>query len=296
MSEMSITEVFDRAKKRLDGGSLEDGYVVDGRKFSLYYTNREWEEFKEKMPLPARKRFDDGKGSEMQEYTRRGITYPPKMASYASSSRFMYGLGRQIDGLVYEEQLETGLGGYPANIDGYLESKGIYVEAKCHELYGYSRPEVHPGHIKLLDGIVPVLDGRLQYSTPNGYLYLSWDGKDSGHFDLKQMLCHLSGIANKVLGGGDRTVHFIYLVYRPTDELLRLVEKESDRKKIGELYAAEKAYAQGEMFQRLYGAILRYFNKEKAYGYSEASIQEMIASFDFTFCDQKDFLEVVKAL
>ena len=295
MSDLSITEVFDRAKKQFDGGILEDGYVIGGHTFNLYYTNREWEEFKAKMPAQARKRFDDGKGSEMKEYTRRGITYPPKMASYAASSRLMYELGRQINGFVYEEQLQTGFRGYPANIDGFLESKGVYVEAKCHELYGYSRPKMREGHKNLLDGILPMLDGRLQYSILNGYLYLKWDGKDSGHFDLKQMLCHLSGIANKVLRGDANTVHFIYLVYCPTDELLRFVEKETNKKQILELYAEEKAYAKADMFQLLYGAILSYFNKEKKYGHSKARIQEMIESFKFTFCDQMDFFDVVNA-
>jgi hypothetical protein len=74
------------------------------------------------------------------------------------------------------------------------------------------------------------------------------------------------------------------------------VEKEADKKQILELYAEEKAYAKADMFQRLYGAILRYFNKEKKYGHSEARIQEMIESFDFTFCDQNDFLVVINDL
>lgn len=54
-----------------------------------------------------------------------------------------------------------------------------------------------------------------------------------GHFDLKQMLCHLSAIVNKVLENKDyKKVNFIYLVYQPTEKLLNFIEKESDKNKI----------------------------------------------------------------
>ena len=288
---MSLTEVFDRAKKQLEGGDLNNGYKVAGRTFESYLTNKDWEDFKSKMPNAP----DRYKGREMQIVTRKGHTYPPKMASYASSSRFMFYKGEEIGGFLYEEPCPTGLGGYPAYLDGYLPDKGVYVEAKCHEFYNYSRPKIGKGHKKLLEGIIPMLDNRLNYFMRNGYLYLSWDRIDSGHFDFKQMLCHLSGIANKVLRGDEKTVHFIYLVYRPTEELLCFVKKESNKKRIRELYAAEEAFAKPEMFKLIYGAILQYFNNEKKYGCSEASIKDMLSAFDFTFCDQESFNAVVKA-
>ena len=294
--EMNLTEIFDRAKKQLEGGNLNEGYKIGRHTFSVYYTNEQWEDFVAKMPQEAKDCFDEGKGSEMKRYTRKGHTYPPKMASYASSSRFMYKMGQSVGGFEYEKQLTTGLGGFPANLDGYLKSKHLYVEAKCHELYGYSKPKLRVGHKKLLDGIVPTLNGRLAYSAPNGDLNLSWDGKDSGHFDLKQMLCHLSGIANKVLRGEEKKVNFIYLVYRPTEELLEYVEKPSDKKRIQELYKEEKDACDPSMIKSIYGAILRYFNDVRRYGYNEAAIREMISAFEFRFCSQDDFKAVVESL
>ena len=294
--KMTITEIFDRAKKQLDGGDLKTGYEVDGHVFFCYYSNNDWQNYVDMMPESIKHQFDDGKGGEMQEYSRNGIMYPPKMASYASSSRFMYSQGQKFDGFAYEKPLTTGLGGYPANLDGYLESKNVFVEAKCHEFYNYSRPELLKGHRMLLEGIIPKLGGRLNYERSKKTLYLSWDNKDSGYFDFKQMLCHLSGIANMVLGGGEKTVNFIYLVYRPSQELLAFVDNPSDKQRIQELFDDEKEMAKTIDFKSIYEAILHYFNRRRKYGYSEEEIRAFATSFSFTFCTQDNFKSVVDNL
>ena len=43
MTDMSLTEVFDRAKKQYEGKDLNNGYVVAGRTFESYLTNKDWE-------------------------------------------------------------------------------------------------------------------------------------------------------------------------------------------------------------------------------------------------------------
>ena len=293
---MTITEIFDRAKKLLDGGNLKTGYEVENRIFLSYYTNKDWKDFVDMMPDSIKKQFDDGKGGEMQEYTRNGILYPPKMASYASSSRFMYSQGQKFDGFAYEKQLPTGLGGYDANLDGCLESKNVFVEAKCHEFYYYSRPALLKGHRMLLEGIIPMLEGKLNYNRSKKTLYMSWDNKDSGYFDFKQMLCHLSGIANMVLKGGEKTVNFIYLAYRPSEKLLAFVDNPLDKQKIQDLFNDEKEMAETIDFKSIYEAILHFFNLKKKYGYSEDEIRTMAASFNYTFCTQDDFKSVVESL
>ena len=293
---MKITTIFDRAKKQFDGGDLNTGYQLGGHTFYSYYTNQKWQDYIDKMPEKVRFQFDNGKGGEMKEYPLKNPVYPPKMASYASSSLFMYSLGSFFDGFEYEKQLPTGLGGYPANLDGYLKSKNVFVEAKCHEFYDYKRPKLLKGHKKLLDGIIPLLDGRLDYDRTNSVLYLSWDKKDSGFFDFKQMLCHLSGIANMVLSGGEKTVNFIYLAYRPSDALLAFVKKPSDRQRIQDLFNEEKESAETINFKAIYRAILQYFNSKKKYGYCEKDIREMESSFTFTFCTQDNFNSVVESI
>ncbi len=293
---MTITEIFDRAKKQLDGGDLKTGYEVDGHIFHCYYTNKDWQNYVNVMPESIKHQFDDGKGGEMQEYTRKGRIYPPKMDSYASSSRFMYSQGQEFDGFAYEKQLPTGLGGYDANLDGYLELKNVFVEAKCHEFYNYSRPKLSKRIRMLLDGIIPRLDGKLDYDRSKDTLYLSWENQDSGHFDFKQMLCHLCGIANMVLVGGEKTVNFIYLAYRPSQELLAFVDNPSDKQRILELFDDEKKMAKTIDFKSIYEAILHYFNRRKKYGYSEDEIRTMSTSFSFTFCTQDNFKSVVDSL
>ena len=290
----TITEIFDRAKKQFDGGDMKAGYIVNGRTFYSYYTNQDWDSFVGRMPEKVRIQFDDGNGGEMKEYPIEAPIYPPKMASYASSSRFMYEQGNSFDGFIYEKKLPTGLGGYPANLDGYLESKNVFVEAKCHEFYNYSRPELRKGHRMLLEGIIPRLDGKLDYDRSKDILYLSWDNKDSGHFDFKQMLCHLSGIANMILSGGEKTVNFIYLAYYPSKELLAFVDSPEDRQRILDFFNDEKIMAETIDFKSIYEAILHYFNMR--YGYSEDEIKTMAASFNFTFCTQDNFKSVVDNL
>ena len=296
IKELSITEIFDRAKKKLEGGDLSAGYIVNGHTFHNYFTNQEWQEYVDRMPEEVKAQFDDGKGGEMQEYPRNGIVYPPKMASYASSSRFMYSQGQKFDGFEYEKQLPTGLGGFDANLDGYLKSKNVFVEAKCHEFYNYSRPELRKGHRMLLEGIIPRLDGKLDYDRSKDTLYLSWEDKDSGHFDFKQMICHLCGIANMVLGGDEKTVNFIYLAYCPSKELLAFVDNPTDRQRILDLFNDEKRMAEAIDFESIYGAILHYFNAKKKYGRGEEEIREMASSFSLTFCTQDDFKSVVDSL
>ena len=293
---MTVSEIFDRAKKQLDDGDLSTGYVVNGHTFYNYYTNEEWQEYVKKMPEEVKAQFDDGKGGEMQEYSRNGIVYPPKMASYASSSRFMYSQGQNFNGFAYEKQLPTGLSGYPANLDGHLESKNVFVEAKCHEFYNYSRPELRKGHRMLLEGIIPQLDGKIDYDRSKDTLYLSWENKDSGFFDFKQMLCHLSGIANMVLGGGEKNVNFIYLAYYPSKELLAFVDDPSDKQRIFDLFNDEKEMAETIDFKSIYEAILHYFNERRKYGYSEDEIKKMASSFRFIFCTQDNFKSVVESL
>lgn len=290
---MSITEVFDRAKKQLEGGSLRNGYKIGHEIYKTYYTNTDWDLFIKEMPKDIYSHFEKSQGGEIKEHTRRGHTYPPKMASYASSSRFMYEQGKNILGIIFEEKLKTGMQGYPANIDGYLESKNVYIEAKCHEFYEYSRPKAGEGLKNLLNSIKDHCPLTYELSS-SGTLYLKWKGNDTGHFDLKQMLCHLSGIANRVLKDGNKKVNFIYLVYCPSVDLLKFVPKEADRQRIQKLYDKEKETANIIDFKSIYGAILRYFNCEKKKGYNDNELTEMTDAFSFHFCTQDNFKTTIE--
>ena len=56
--EMTITELFDRAKKQLDGGDLKLGYEVEGHIFHSYYTNKDWKDFVDMMPDSIKKHIN----------------------------------------------------------------------------------------------------------------------------------------------------------------------------------------------------------------------------------------------
>jgi len=296
---MTITEKFDRAKKIAENGDITVGYKVGGKEFFSYLLNSEWEQFKNVMPDSVQEQFDNGKGGEMREYTRNGITYPPKMASYASSSRFMYEMGKDIEGFIFEKQLDTGLGGYPANLDGYLEEKNLFVETKCHEFYSHTKAELREGHKTIYDAATKSLDPKFSYYAPDGIggkVSFKWDGHDCKAFDLKQMFCHFCGIANLVLKGGKSKINFIYLIYRPTCEILDNIGSESDRNKITELFHEEKKIAQSIDFQEIFLAILSYFNERDKYGYTKSQLVSIAKDLNFQLCTQDDFKATVERL
>jgi|LSQX01.3.fsa_nt_gb predicted nucleotidyltransferase len=303
--EMTITEKFDRAKKLAEGGDLNSGFKTESREFHSYLTNDDWDKFLSVMDENVRNnQYGEGKGSELKEYTKNGVHYPPKMASYASSSRFMHEMGKDIDGFEFEKQLETGLGGYPASLDGFLESKNLYVEAKCHEFYSKTKPELREGHKKLYDAIVSKLGTEsFNYCAPDGVggkVSFEWKGKDCKAFDLKQMCCHLCGIANdalkKIHEGGCPKVNFIYLIYRPTMELLDRVEKELDREKISELFKEELENAGRIDFKEIFQAVLSYFNVKKNFGIPEGKLISAAQNLTFMVCTQEDFKSTVEKI
>ena len=134
---MSLVERFDLSIKK---ETIEDeytGYVTKERKYTAYQNNEAWENFKKEMQElypEAYKEYGEGGGSEMEEKDGK----PPKMASFASSSRMIYLLARKRAYFRFEKKLPTTAGG-TANLDGYLncKEKHIFVEAKCHEPYNH---------------------------------------------------------------------------------------------------------------------------------------------------------------
>lgn len=208
-------------------------------------------------------------------------------------------MGKDIVGFTFEEPLETNLGGYPAKLDGYLASKNLYVEAKCHEFYSRSNPELKKGHKELYDGIKPSLP-QFSYEPKEigKRVSLSFDG-EIYNFDLKQMLCHLCGIANKVLNEGLQRVNFIYLIYKPTKELLEKIPSKKDRDAIQDLFDKEKRTAERIPFNDIFCAILKYFNKKKTRRYTDERKLELFSDkdhFNFIVCNQTDFKDVVDKL
>lgn len=313
---MDLQTAFDLAKKQLDRGNLNEGYRMDdGRLYSVYYTRKEWELFlmqmKSKYPL-AYHSFDDGNGGELKEKRFKGKLVPPKMASYGSSSRFLFMLSKDIPHFEFECKLPISILGIrpgteaEASLDGYLPSKQIFVEAKCHEIY---RPSKHKHNVKydaFYDFLMDGTNGRFSWGLDKGisrrgnpYEYFSyyWDGHRIESYDIKQVLCHLLGIGKKCLKDHclDK-VQLLYLVYKPGDQLLSFINSEQTRISILDAWTKERDEAESIDYGAIYKSILMFLRNHQHFGtdISEDDVLKMSELFSFFFCDQKDFLSFIQ--
>ena len=212
---MSITEKLDLAIKLAETGTTDGGYTIGNIKRNTYMSNEEWNSFLLAMDSVARAEYEVGGGSELKEKNGR----PPKMASYGSSSRMIYNLSRENKSFVFEKQFPTTIGG-KANLDGFLETpdKYIFVEAKCHESYSAKKNSVSIAYKKLYDYINErAKDFKIDMTPSAGgksmdVAYFAENAKIE-RFDIKQMICHLLGIATALLNGTleNKKLSFVYL-------------------------------------------------------------------------------------
>lgn len=286
---LSLQDKFDIAKKQSEGGNPDCGYSIDGRLYNRYLTNDEWDEFVRAMPPAIKKQFGNGSGGEMRERkTRYGNRVPPKMASCGSSSRMLYGLAKDIPDFNFEHKLPTRIGG-DAHLDGFIKKSNLYIEAKCREIYG-GKGEVKTDYDPLYDYLSRYT--LLGFDRRNKMVTFHWNKQEIKHFDLKQMICHLLGIANDLLCRGIEPVNFLYLVYQPTQDLLSYME-DNDSHKIQEIWGQEKQEAESIDFKQLYYYIALYLHTKMNVGRDNTTkqIEKMAGVFSFSFCTQNDFTD-----
>jgi hypothetical protein len=225
------------------------------------------------------------------------------MAAFASSSRFIYALSARendIPGFKFEEQLPTTVGGV-ANMDGYQELGGrfTFVEAKCREPYSHSVKQAIKRNYKdvyaylrekmprvfscVMEDIPDAPDGKEPQNKMNVVFFCH--NKVVAYFDIKQMICHLAGIATAVLKNDytDVPLAFEYLVYNP--ENLSLPEKEG--KKILDIYQKTLKEATSIDFKKLFGIILNFLAQTTKYSAPNDNIR-IVDNFTFEVCEQKN--------
>lgn len=204
----------------------EYGYFIpeSNRTYDNYMSNRTWESFLEKMPKLYRRQFEDGDGGELKEKRGRYGLYPPKMASYGSSSRLIFNISKDIPGFCFEKQLPTRIG-HVANLDGYLQ-KGdtdIFVEAKCREIYSIHEKKIISKVYREVYKSINEKEKNFsvdesEYDTTQSYITFKYKGTVIKHFDIKQLICHFLGIAADYLENHKRKkIKFIYLIYNPNE-------------------------------------------------------------------------------
>lgn len=286
---MSILKEFDLAIADIE--NIPRGFVTGKGNYDSYMSNAAWDAYLKDMSDEHRSQFDDGSGGELKVKNDR----PPKMASFASSSRMAYKLSKDIPNFVFEKQLSTVIGG-TANLDGYWEGNGqyIFVEAKCREPYSHKSPETIKQNYKplyeYLQSKLPDMFSCAMEGIPESRdmrVAFFCRGKLVDYFDMKQMLCHLLGVANRMLLDQvfDTPIRFLYLLYNPTE--LSLSEK--TKQEILRIFRATCEAATSYDFKKIFACVVDFLIEKKDYTATTADTEKLKSNFLFALCDQKNY-------
>lgn len=285
---MQILETFDSAIALTE--ELERGYRIDDKVYSNYLANDEWDRWLADMSEDHRHQFDNGSGGELEPKNRK----PPKMASFASSSRMIYRLSRDFPGFQFEKQLPTKVGG-TANLDGYLEQENalIYVEAKCREPYSHTaiqliRQKYKPLYLHLREKMPRVFSCVMEDIPDSRDMRVVFfcRGNVVQHFDIKQMICHMLGVANALLNStNDKPVLFLYLLFNPS----YLELPKGTATEILGIYEDTCRNANAFDFSEMFGHIVDYLIYDRKLTIDNVRIEEIKRAFRFVLTDQTDY-------
>lgn len=302
---MDLQKELDIAIKNLEfqrDPGLKSGYRIDEhRVYDTYLENTCWEKFKtniKQMYPMAYEMFNEGSGKELEERKVGRHTFPPKMASFGSSSRMIFNLARDIPGFQFEEKLPTTVGGV-AHLDGFSEKdeEYIFVEAKCREPY-VKKDNIIDVKYKELYQFITESDTtsvccKIE-DRPDGKMkvFFQSDDTDIEYFDIKQMISHLLGIGTALLNGRyeEKAVRFLYLMFNPTKIAF---EQESVRNLIHDTYKQVCEECNGIDFMQLFHEILGFLQSRKGLG-QEKNIEKLLEGFVFILCDQENYLDKIK--
>ena len=304
---MELNKILDKAIRLHETkiSTLTAGYVVNGKSYPNYVSNNSWTEFCNDMKANHPAAYDNYKNGDGKELDKRNVgnnTYPPKMASFGSSSRFIYNLIKHDDSFKFEEQLPTTVGG-TANLDGFKETSDsyVFVEAKCREPYSKKNKFYGQKYFELYDFIsnsnntLVTIDMDLTKGKAHEMeVVFKRDSNTVEHFDLKQMISHLLGVGTAILKKekyADKPIRFIYLIYNP--ELLEF-ENEESKNKICNIYYQTCNEAEATINKELFKDVLLYL-KEKYYPDSSVNIERVVNNFSFVICNQENFIEKLNA-
>lgn len=290
---------FDLAIKEYEGA--KGGYRKGETCYERYLTNGDWQDFLKEMKEKFKGAFLQyslGGGGELEEGR-----YPPKMACFGSSSRFIYLLSRNVCSFEFEKKLKTNIGEGQANLDGWLkaESNHIFVEAKCREPYGTNESSRSSLYVELLRYInernlnVKWVENSI-YTDKRGHgkikCLFEYKGKRIEHFDLMQMICHMLGIGNGILQGEIETkpVKFLYLLYDP-----RKLTVDEKILKIYRSACLEENDFQNDYGQKLYGAVIDFLiQKQNVQNLTGKELDEIKKGFSYEAVNEEMYVERLK--
>lgn len=232
---------FDKIiKKNLvaESGPSYFGYQTSHgtKKYDLYYKKEVFDDFVNEMKESygdAYCKYYEGKGSELKPHKSRYGVLPPKMACVASSSRFCYlafrdgtkGIG--LDGKVefeYDCRIK-GIAGTAPQLDAYISDRNVFIEVKCHEIFDHHSIRMKNVYWDLIYGNNNQFGFENIEHTKDDYfdIPLSMFGIEKEHsmFDIKQLLCHLLGIACH----SDESKKLVFLFYWPITDNVNVNEE-----------------------------------------------------------------------
>lgn len=289
---MELNKQLDAAIKKSENGSAEEVYeTIEGKAYENYMSNEKWEAFLKEMNKEHLIAYVQGYGNEISEKQGRYGIYPPKMASYGSSSRMIYNLLKTVEGIHFEKQLPTRVGG-TANLDGYLQrgETDIFIEAKCREIYTkHANIDIKEVYKEVLEDIKSDNAFQLSYEVKEaktGYLNYSFSYGETPieRFDIKQLICHFLGIAANYIENksAKNKICFIYLIYNPEDFKIS---------KLDEVYKSTMTEIElfKPMMNDLFNAIFDY-QKEALNSDTEAP------EFEFKTADQSDIEKIINSV
>lgn len=294
--KIDLVKALDYAKRNYEKENYKIGcgYVVSGKEPKTYwnYLSKEsWSAFLAEMSKLHQAQYKDGDGSELEEKKGRYGMNPPKMASFGSSSRFIYLQSKDIKDFSFEKQFPTRVG-RTANLDGYLEKgTSIYcVEAKCREIYSSHKnikiSTIYEDVFKRIPGLSydPV---DIENDSEHRKYTFKYNEQELVHFDIKQLICHFLGITADLIEHQkqDVSIRFIYLIFNPNTETSFTGEIERFKPKITKLYddTIKEIQEFGDM-EWLFKTIMEYQSEHLI-------LPKVNYSFNFKLVDQNHYIE-----
>ncbi len=140
-----------------------------------------------------------------------------KMCSAASSSRLCFLYFANKEDITFEYSLKTGTRGI-AQLDAAYKDK-IFYECKCHEIFD-KHDYLRPSYKKLLEKYfnisISIHNKNFCELFLKDFMIQDSDQKSiyNLHFDMKQLLCHLFGLANNTGG----TLQYIF--FTPSKKII----------------------------------------------------------------------------
>lgn len=297
---MELNKILDyaiMADETAKNPDVKSGYVTNEKSYNNYLSNDSFAEFVEDMKTnnpTAYEMYGKGGGKELEERKVGNNIYPPKMASFGSSSRMIYNMMKDVDGFLFEKKLPTTVGGI-ANLDGFMETadKCVFVEAKCREPYSAKDGIIERKYEDLYKVItasdktsvscnINVIDERKMEVK-----FMS-DNTEIHSFDMKQMISHLLGVATAYLKGEfDKKIDFIYLLFNP-----KLIGIKEGKAEIHCIYEQTCNECNSVDFKALFEVIVDYLQTTRGLGKDKIK-SNIVDNFRFDLIDQTTFKDVL---